>query len=305
MSCKVMAYFLALCAVSGCTANSEIKESQEGHRKLTFKDLAKMACNVRNDNSDKYCECRSVVLDEITPQDLKEVGSSDVKSKALALSKVMNENEDKLAKCDAFKFVDLEIPDIQLSKLASKILRDNIGNVLTPDNVSELQSIDTNKDYEYSYSSPKKDEIFISKLSRIEGDIVLFDYINVTKKYFQNDYIMWSQGVEYFSNPLRENKYELYTPIDNCKFALGKCTYKLDGKTISANILFKNGVWYYNAAGMFGDGGNHRFILSRIYDRRGFALYSSISVINGRENFYEETLTETINSVDTTGFTIR
>lgn len=196
---------------------------------------------------------------------------------------------DRMVKCEQFApfTLDFEIPEN--TEAAQKVLEENEVNILTPDNMENIQRVDKPVGWGFKMA-PSGEEVDLSagvKVYKGEyegGD--LFGYLGGSSGY------VYKNGLQYFLNKTKTpTRWDVREPGE-CKFVLGGCLYGPEDELEKSYAKFDNGVWIYNESTY---SLRKRVIRKVIYDMSGIPLYE---IEYSRDGVRESVRYETTLDID-------
>ena len=268
---------LAVLALVGCkTSEPKPVVTDPVEIDKLFNAATKLSCDFKHPKNDPYCGCFAQTLTDVTPAELKmKAGSSNSAALQKKLTRVALANRKKLKECDPLYVEDLTIPQTSDSAALKKILKENQDNILGPSNVNNIDPSGLTIGYEYwlqnitpnrngSLSEPQ-----MRRLTKIDGDDLIFSGLDKDGEIKYKNLIMWRQGIRYtWSDSVKEYRPQGSSHI--CQFVIGICEYKAaGGKIEKVNTIYQDGVWIKNTPGF----SKSRNLVKEVYDKNGLPLY--------------------------------
>ncbi len=135
----------------------------------------------------------------------------------------------------------------------SNILKNNTGNILHPNDVSNITPTDIQSGQKYflRYDYFNTKEITSTEYSRmrlveIDGNALIFDLLKSDLTVKKSRYVKIENGRQFLMSPSKPNEYfELSSSDKACSFKLGRCEYSSSDSDRVEYIEreFENGVW--------------------------------------------------------------
>lgn len=164
---------------------------------------------------------------------------------------------------------------IKLAEQIESTLEEYRGNILSPDDLDNIDLADISDGLVINYLSSDSESVKYEYTHHDDS----YHYFNIFIEGYEEPAKYKTNGK--YSETARIGSTKFYAdPNENCKFVLGNCSYDGGGgRVININTSYVNGVWIIKrkSYGLFGT-----LFIKYIYDKNGMIIYTSS--FNNRDN---------------------